>query len=129
MNQGRQMNYAFARSQYNKSRNAGLSSLNDPHEMITLTLKELTRSIKLLQTPGLAADKRQSNFSKSFTAVYILQTSLDFDKGGEIAENLFKVYEYCRAQLQKAFKNDVSAKLSECTNVLDDIIDAWEKIK
>ncbi len=123
------MNYAFARNQYAKSKHAGLSGISDPHEMITLTLKELSKSINLLQNPTLDIDKRKLCFSKSFTAIYILQTSLDFEKGGEIAESLFKVYEYCRSQVQKAFKKDQSARLDTCVTVLNDIIDAWEKIK
>jgi flagellar protein FliS len=123
------MNYAFARNQYTRSRHAGLTGISDPHEMITLTLKELIKSIDLLQNPELDPEKRKTSFSKSFTAIYILQTSLDFEKGGEIAESLFKVYEYCRAQVQKAFKKDSSARLETCLTVLNDIIDAWEKIK
>ena len=123
------MNYAFARSQYNRSRQAGLSGISDPHEMITLTLQELSRCLKNLQTPAIEDEKKKKYFSNALTAVYILQTSLDFEKGGEIAENLFKVYEYCRNQLQKALKSDPDATLDTCENVLNDIIDAWGQIK
>jgi len=123
------MNYAFARSQYKKSRQAGLSGSSDPHEMITLTLEELSRCLRNLQSLTIEHDKKTKYFSNAFTAVYILQTSLDFEKGGEIAENLFKLYEYCRNQLQKAMNSDHDAKLEACENVLNDIIDAWGQIK
>ena len=75
------MNYAFARDQYRKSKNAALSSLSDPHEMIGLTLKELSRSLNALQNDNLTEEQRNLHLSKGFTAVYILQTSLDFEKG------------------------------------------------
>ena len=115
------MNYAFARSQYKKSRQAGLSGSSDPHEMITLTLEELSRCLRNLQSPTIEHDKKKKYFSNAFTAVYILQTSLDFEKGGEIAKNLFKLYEYCRNQLQKAMNSDHDAKLEACENILNDI--------
>jgi len=123
------VNYAFARNQYKKSNNAALSALSDPHEMIRLTMKELSRSLSALQNDGISGDRRKSYLSKAFTAIYILQTSLDFEKGQEIANNLFKLYEYVRIQLQKTMKNDVSATLQVCSEILQEIIDAWDNIK
>ena len=123
------MNYAFARDQYRKSKNAALSSLSDPHEMVGLTLKELARSLNALQNISLTVEQRNAHLSKGFTAVYILQTSLDFEKGFEIASNLFKIYEFVREQLQKTLKRDATANLAVCGNILDEIIDAWSNIK
>ena len=123
------MNYAFAKNQYKKSNNAALSTLSDPHEMIELTMKELYRSLNALQNNGINGDRRKSYLAKSFTAIYILQTSLDFEKGQEIANNLFKLYDYVRIQLQKIMKNDDSASLQVCSEILKEIIDAWGNIK
>ena len=123
------MNYAFARDQYRKSKNAELSSLSDPHEMIGLTLKELSRSLNALQNDNLTEEQRNLHLSKGFTAVYILQTSLDFEKGFEIASNLFKIYEFVREQLQKTLKRDATTNLAVCSGILDEIIDAWSNIK
>jgi flagellar protein FliS len=123
------VNYTFARNQYKKSNNAALSALSDPHEMIGLTMKELSRSLSALQNVGIGGDRRKNYLSKAFTAIYILQTSLDFEKGQDIANNLFKLYEYIRIQLQKTMKNDVSATLQVCSEILQEIIDAWDNIK
>ena len=116
------MNYAFARDQYRKSKNAALSSLSDPHEMIGLTLKELSRSLNALQNDNLTEEQRNLHLSKGFTAVYILQTSLDFEKGFEIASNLFKIYEFVREQLQKTLKRSLELKLAFHEHNVDGII-------
>lgn len=123
------MNYAFARNQYARSKQAALSNISDPHEMILLTLRELTRNLALLDAPNLGAAKRKNHFSKAFTAIYILQTSLDFEAGSEIAQNLFKIYEYCRGQLLLALKGSSDHDLKSCITIVNDIIDAWEQIK
>lgn len=123
------MNYAFARNQYKQSTQAALSGISDPHEIISLTLNELSRSLRKLQTMKRDDVQRNAAYSKAFTAIYILQTSLDFEKGGEIAKNLFKIYEYCRAQVQRALKLDPKAELGACVKVIDDMIDAWTRIK
>ena len=82
-----------------------------------------------LQNDNLTEEQRNLHLSKGFTAVYILQTSLDFDKGFEIASNLFKIYEFVREQLQKALKRDSTTNLAVCRGILDEIIDAWSNIK
>ena len=67
--------------------------------------------------------------AKALTAIYILQTSLDIDKGGEIARNLFQVYEYCRLQVVNSKRKDVPQGLALCIKLLDELIDAWKRIK
>ncbi len=39
---------------------------------------------------------KSNSFSKSLTAIYILQSSLNFDEGREIAENLYRIYEFAK---------------------------------
>jgi flagellar protein FliS len=122
------VNYAFARNQYKKANNAALSAVSDPHEMIGLTMRELSRSLNALQHEKIDSARRQNLLSKAFTAVYILQTSLDFDKGQEIAANLFKVYEYFRTQLQNDLRAPGQAELAVCHEIIEEIIDAWNNI-
>ena len=43
-----------------------------------------------------AEEEKESHFERALTSIYFLQKCLDFDQGGELARNLFKVYEYCR---------------------------------
>ena len=57
-----------------------------------------------------------------------MQTSLDFEKGKDIAENLFQLYEFARQQLMddlKSGKPDGTLKAIHC---LADIRDAWDEM-
>jgi flagellar protein FliS len=57
-----------------------------------------------------------------------LISSLDFDKGGEIAENLFRLYTYMYNQLVEANINDDTARLEHVVGLLCEIREAWETI-
>jgi flagellar protein FliS len=107
----------------------GYEEISDPHEIIHVTLRELGRSLGVLaQGKVVASDVRNSHMTRAFTAIYILQSSLDFDAGGEIAVNLFRIYEYCRTQLTLAFRRDPAANLEKCVAFIDEITTAWGDI-
>ena len=44
-------------------------------------------------------DTKSKHFARSLTIIYGLQSSLDFEKGGPIAENLFQLYEFARQKM------------------------------
>ena len=72
--------------------------------------------------------KRNSSFSRACVAIYTLQTSLDFDKGGDLATKLFQIYEFCRKQLIKAFTKKVVKGINKAIITLNEIIDAWKEM-
>ena len=54
---------------------------------------------------------------------------LDFEKGGDLAKNLFKVYEYCRVQIiEFALKGSVE-KLDTAIEFVQTILDGWNGIR
>lgn len=121
------MSTHFARAQYRKTDQASVS--DDPHGIILTTLRELERVLAALTAAQLVgADYAAPHLNRAFTAVYILQTSLDFDKGGEVATALFRVYEYCRQQLLAAFRRDRTARLDLARTAVAELAQAWNAI-
>ena len=57
-----------------------------------------------------------------------LISSLDFDKGGEIAENLFRLYTYMYNQLVEANINDSLERLEHVAHLLSELRAAWDAI-
>jgi flagellar protein FliS len=92
-------------------------------------MKALNKNMQKIIDPGNKTSRLNTEFSNAFTAIYILQSSLDFTRGGEIAENLFRVYEYCRQQMLKAFSRKTDHNLDTCVVLLDEIIRSWEDIR
>ena len=116
-----------------------------PYEVVEMVLKELSRTMHLLilevdKKKAVLVSKRnkeinliQKGISKyvtrSLTSIYSLQTSLDFEKGGEIAINLFHLYEFCRLQIIAAFSKNKNDGLKKAFDALNEIISAWGTIK
>ena len=117
----------------------------NPHEIVKLILKELSRTMKMIsddidKKKGLVLKESSSdlisiqksiskNVSRSLTTIYSLQTSLDFDKGGKIANGLFQIYEYCRIQIIKGFSKSISDGIIKAKNALDQILLAWSSME
>ena len=73
-------------------------------------------------------EKKSKNFSRSLTIIYSLQSSLDFEKGGEISNNLFRIYEYSRQQMIADLKNNKANGITTAISIISEIADAWNQI-
>ena len=123
------MTFLQARSQYLRAASNDVVVNDNPHEIILVTLRELERSMRVLvaaQAAGTPAP--DSHLNRAFTAIYILQSSLDFEVGGEIATNLFRVYEYCRQQVVKVFQKQPAPELLQAVEHIASIVAAWQDI-
>lgn len=128
------INKSKAIKEYNNSELSANLSKNTFQvvESILLELKRSMTVVSELTKKNKVEDKervkKNSNFSRACVAIYTLQTSLDFDKGGEIAIQLFQVYEFCRKQLIKAFTKKVVDGINTAIETLNDIIFAWKEL-
>ncbi len=114
-----------AKHQYQKIEKSVVET-NEPIEIVKTMIKELQKSMNIVARTNNIKDqrvKRNKHFSKSLVIIYTLQTSLDFDKGGSLATQLFQIYEYCRQQLIKGFKTHVVEGIEKAINSLREIFD------
>ncbi|MEE3361871.1 MAG: flagellar protein FliS [Pseudomonadota bacterium] len=123
------MNIALARSRYKQAAAIGEPEIHDPHEVIHVTLRELERSLGVMEQLQKAERATSGDHAnRSLTAIYILQSSLDFEKGGDLATNLFQVYEYVRFHVLKAWRNEGDAELGQARLAIGEILSAWQTI-
>lgn len=123
------MTFENARSSYRRAESVQQVEVTDPHEIIGVTLRELEKSLRVLASAKEAGNKYPSqHLNRALTAIYILQSSLDFEVGGEIATNLFQVYEFCRVQVADAFARKPDADLASSVLHIEGIRGAWDQI-
>ena len=112
----------------NSEREAAVDS-DDPHAIICVLYDELCRSMNIfftnLEKKNADLELRGKALSKSLAIIYALQTSLNFEAGDEIAENLFRLYEYARQQLLESAKSEEPDSIKVAINSISEIRDAW----
>lgn len=102
------MSLDLARRSYGRAAQAGRVAPEDPHAIIGVTLTELQGALEALAHAVTSGDHLPPGpMTRALSAIYLLQNSLDFEQGGEIAPSLFRVYEYCRVQVAAAFRHDM----------------------
>ena len=126
------MNYNASIKQYLTDDIAAKTTSLNPHKIIEEVLKYLKKNMETLaysidNEPVISSIKSQS-FSKSLTAIYILQSSLNFDEGKEIAENLYRIYEFCKDGVMKGFTKKDSKFVYAAIPPIDEILDGWRQI-
>lgn len=102
-----------------------------PHHLIEMLFDGLQVSIRkarLFMQAGNMAEKGKA-ISRALDIVNQgLLAALDMERGGEIAEGLALIYDYCTRLLLKAnLHNDVD-KLDEAERLLDEVGSAWREL-
>ena len=118
----------FINAYKNASREAVAES-EDPQALIMVLLDELLRAMRayvtIVEKQDDAKARKNDNLTRSLTIIYGLQSCLNFEEGGEIAENLFKLYEYSRVQLLNASTTGETVGMNAAIQAISDIRDAW----
>ena len=123
------------------------NSVTSSHEIVRMLMKELINSMQKVvldiqddrkrKQDHFSVDKdyteknahqKSKNLTKSLSIIYGLQTSLDFDKALEIANNLFQLYEYCRQEIIKGFSQKIENGIIKAIEVIKQIMEGWEEI-
>ena len=131
---------------YKKTQHS-INTVTSSHEIVRTLMKELVNSMQKLvldiqDDKARKADKfitdngqdekniqkKSKNLSKSLSIIYGLQTSLDFDKALEIANNLFQLYEYCRQEIIKGFSQKIEDGIIKAIDIIKQIMEGWEEI-
>ena len=104
-------------------------NIDNKHEIVRLILKELQKNLIII-TSGEKIDlsKQARHYAKAHTALHLLLSSLDPEKGGDISNNLAELYLYVQKQLiegrdRDGFKGDVNI-----VGIVTDLLEAWEQM-
>ena len=101
----------------------------DPQALIMVLLDELLRAMRsyasLVDKDKSNEARKNNHFTRSLTMLYGLQSCLNFDEGGEVAENLFRLYEYARVQLLNTSQTGQSDGTQVAISALSEIREAW----
>lgn len=101
-----------------------------PHRLVQIMYEELLKALDAMAFATARGDyvQRGEHQSKVLAILTGLETSLDFDKGGQIAVDLVAIYREAR-RLVVAGGRDGDAKLvTQTRDMIQEISNAWDAI-
>jgi len=126
---GQNMNVALARNEYTNAKSNALNSKSENFEAVSLALKHLLESMAALKDAE-SPEEREPLFEKTLTSIYFLQKCLDFEAGGDLAKNLFRVYEFSRqAVLDFVLREKGHDNMDKSIEYVTLIVDGWNGIE
>ena len=95
-------------------------------------VKELSAAQACFEADGSMAARNIEAYGKHIAKaqeiISELQTSLDMEVGGQVAQNLMSLYVYFNRELVEASINKDKTKLTFVHNMLEQLTTAWESI-
>ncbi|MFQ1901703.1 MAG: lateral flagellar export chaperone LafC [Aeromonas veronii] len=100
----------------------------DPHQLVLMLMEGLLDEMARAEGHILARqfERKGQAISKCLQILGGLDSALDMEKGGELASNLHRLYDYCG---QKLFEISVSNNVegfAEVRKILQELKEGWE---
>jgi len=101
-----------------------------PHKLIDMLFKgakdALVQAVGAIERKDF--DAKSKKISKAIEIILNLQTYLDKEKGGDVADNLNELYTYMSTALIDANRLNDTAKLQEVVGLLETVADGWSSM-
>ena len=124
------MNALAALSQYGKIKDDTQTMYASPHQLMLMlfdgAIEAMSFTIGAIQNNDLALRSKQN--TRSITIINGMRECLDMQAGGELANNLYALYQYMAQELFRAGVKNDSDTIQNIQTMLKDIRGSWEKI-
>ncbi len=103
---------------------------SDPVQLIDILYRLAIDAVEAARDAHAEGDvlRRGRYVLKAFDVLVELQNSLDFEKGGEIARNYARIYDYCQRRILAGHTTASDRCFVEVISLLGDMKDAWQAV-
>jgi len=103
----------------------------DPHRLIQLlfdgAMQNMSAARGFIERSDI--ENKNARLNKAIEIFGGLRNFLDKEKGGEVAANLEKLYEYIEVRLFQANARNSAEYVDECVALLKQVKSAWDEIR
>ena len=101
-----------------------------PHGLIMIMFDECLKALDTLQAMQGSTDavRRNATQARVISLLHGLESSLDFKRGGEIADNLGRIYREARRLVGPTPGMDRATALTQARDMVATVSGAWEAI-
>ncbi|EKP0299597.1 lateral flagellar export chaperone LafC [Aeromonas veronii] len=100
----------------------------DPHQLVLMLMEGLLDEMARAEGHILARqfERKGQAISKCLQILGGLDSALDMDKGGELAANLHRLYDYCGQRLFEISVSNNVEGFAEVRKILQELKEGWE---
>ena len=124
------MNSLVALSQYGKIKDDTQTMYASPRQLMLMlfdgALEAMSLTIAAIQNKNFELRSKQN--TRSITIINGMRECLDMKVGGELADNLYSLYQYMTQELFRASVKNDDETIRNIQTMLKDIRGSWEKI-
>ncbi|WP_028974725.1 flagellar export chaperone FliS [Spirochaeta cellobiosiphila] len=91
-------------------------------------IRQMDKAVELLESESKSFDKVNAAIIKAQDVFTELMVGLDFEKGGDIANNLLNLYMFFNQELVSANIEKNSGKIKHICKMATDLRSAWDQI-
>ncbi len=113
---------------YQNYRRVEISTADPTHIIVLLyegAIKNLNQAIQLHRTER---EQALAKLTRTMDIINYLRDSLDHEKGGEIAQNIHRLYDYARDRLNETIIQFSEDPINEVINLLQILVEGWRGI-
>ena len=102
----------------------------NPHQLVAILYDELLQALDTMAVAIARGDlnQRGERQARALRLLSGLETSLDFDQGGDIAVGLAKIYREARRLVIAAARENQAPLLAQARDMLAEVAGAWSEI-
>ena len=119
------LNTAF--DAYKKNENDYIEGIESAHGRIKILFDTMLLNIDKLKETHPKTDF--VSLGKCVNILTVLSGSLNTKEGGELAENLLELYDYCKRMLNEYLEDKSTKKLEEVYLIFNNLSEGWNGIK
>ena len=111
---------------YKQNENDYVKGINSPHGRISILFDTIISNLENLMDNHPKTDF--ISLGKCLNGITILASSLNMKEGGEVAQNLVELYEYCRKTINNYIQDKKIDKLEEVHSIFSKLSEGWQGI-
>ena len=102
----------------------------NPHQLVKILFDELLLAIDASIVSDRKCDrgKCSEKQARALSILHALESSLDFEKGGQVAVGLAQIYREARRLIVAGLQARSAAEMNEARHIISEIADAWSAI-
>lgn len=102
-----------------------------PQQLVVILLDHLLDELDCIENyiATRQLNQKGDSISKCLEILHVLDASLDMQQGGELAENLHQLYDFCSRRLLMANLRNQSDLLEDIRRVLTPLKEGWEGMR